>query len=257
MQILADIIASLPDGEVENVFIGLHWTAVVVRTGCERRCGLAATLREEHGKIGKPDVPDAGNLTRFTALQLAQFVLTSKGALGSIGMAAINALLPQFPDSWIDCNANEMILKYGKNKRVALIGHFSFVDDLRSKLDSLTVLEQKPQSGDLPAEAAPEILPMADVVAITGMTLTNHTLEGLLALCSPSALVMILGPSTPLSPLLFDRGVNLLSGVVVTEPDPVIRALMEGANFRQIRRVGARLVTMVRDKTVFNLDYPD
>jgi uncharacterized protein (DUF4213/DUF364 family) len=148
-----------------------------------------------------------------------------------------------------------LIIKHGKHKRVALIGHFTFVDELRSQLDSLTVLEQKPQPGDLPAEAAPEVLPFADVVAITGMTLTNHTLEGLLALCSRNALVMILGPSTPLSPLLFDHGVSLLSGVIVTDIDAVLRSLLQGANFRQIRKAGARLVTVVKEKTIINSGY--
>jgi uncharacterized protein (DUF4213/DUF364 family) len=38
------------------------------------------------------------------------------------------------------------------------------------------ILEQRPGLDDLPAEAAAEVIPQADVVAITGTSLINHTL---------------------------------------------------------------------------------
>jgi hypothetical protein len=76
------------------------------------------------------------------------------------------------------------------------------------------------------------------------MTLINHTLEGLLALCPPEAFVIVLGPSTPLTPLLFDHGVDILSGAVVTAIEPVLRIVSQGGNFRQVHRAGIRLVNM-------------
>jgi uncharacterized protein (DUF4213/DUF364 family) len=84
------------------------------------------------------------------------------------------------------------------------------------------------------------------VVAITGTSLLNHTFEGLLALCRPDAAILVLGPSTPLSPILFERGVRFLSGAIVEKVDAVLRAVSEGANFKQIKRRGVRLVTMRR-----------
>jgi uncharacterized protein (DUF4213/DUF364 family) len=248
MQILDEILASLPEGKVLDVWIGLHWTAVIVDVDGKPRCGLSATLREEHGHTREPDVPDAGELTRFSGRELAAPIQSKKATLASVGGAAINALLPQYPQAWIDCNASDLIVQSGKNKRVALVGHFSFVTELLSQVAHLDVLEQNPQPGDLPAHAADEILPNADVVAITGMTLTNHTLDHLLGLCSPKAEVMILGPSTPLSPVLFEHGVHLLSGAVVENIQPVIKAVTQGANFHQVRQSGARLVNMARDK---------
>ena len=41
------------------------------------------------------------------------------------------------------------------------------------------MLELAPRGDDLPSEAAPELIPTADVVAITGTTLLNRTFEGL------------------------------------------------------------------------------
>ncbi len=87
---------------------------------------------------------------------------------------------------------------------------------------------------------------MADIVAISGTTLINHTFEELMTLCRPDALVLVLGPSTPLSPVMFDYGVDILSGSVVVSTDAVLRAVSEGANFRQVHPYGVRLVTMQR-----------
>ena len=81
------------------------------------------------------------------------------------------------------------------------------------------MLELEPQGDDLPAAAAPEVLPQADVVGITGSTLANGTLEGLLALCRPEATVVLIGPTTPLSTVLFDYGADVLCGVLVDDPE--------------------------------------
>ncbi len=88
------------------------------------------------------------------------------------------------------------------------------------------------------------MLPRSQVVAITGMTLSNHTFESLLEMCSPHAQVVVLGPTTPLSPLLFEAGVHVISGSIVTEIDPVLQTVSQGGNFRQVHHAGVRLVNM-------------
>jgi uncharacterized protein (DUF4213/DUF364 family) len=247
MKLLDDLLATLPDGEVLDVCVGLHWTAVVVQENGQRRCGLASTLAAPHNHSAEPDVPQAGQLHTLSALELAHFTCTGQSPLTGIGIAATNALLPPQPELWHDLNAEEVIATHGTGKTVALIGSFPFVPRLRSRVGELFVLELNPGAGELPAEAAPDILPQADIVAITSMTLVNHSLEGLLRLCTPQAKVLLLGPSTPLSPLLFEHGIDMLSGAVVTNIDPVLNAIKQGANFRQVHRAGVRLITMSRD----------
>lgn len=56
------------------------------------------------------------------------------------------------------------------------------------------------------------LIPQEDLVAITGMALTNHTIERLLALCRPEACVILLGDTMPLSPVFFECGADALSG---------------------------------------------
>ena len=211
----------------------------------EIRCGLASTLQAPH-QHGKPTVPQAGSLEKMNGLALAALAQTEQPTLVSVGMAAVNALLPQRPGSWVDLNAEDVIAAHGAGQPVALIGHFPFVERLQARVERLTVLELNPQPGDLPVSMAADVLPTAKVVAITGMTLLNHTLDDLLKLCAPDTLVILLGPSVPLDPLLFGMGVDILCGSIVTSIDPVLAAVRQGATFRQVHRAGVRLVTVTK-----------
>jgi uncharacterized protein (DUF4213/DUF364 family) len=245
MGLIDDLLNTLPDGSVQNVQVGAFWTAVVVEVKGHQRCGLASSLRNEnHHHGGGPDVREAGQLMERSARELAGLVHSNSLMETAIGMATLNALLPEQEELWADLNAAEVIAQRGAGKQVALVGHFPFIPQLREQVGTLWVLEQRPQGEDLPASAASKVIPQADVVAITGTTLLNHTFEGLMALCRPEALVLLLGPSTPLSPILFDYGVHLLSGSVVEDIEAVLRAVSQGANFRQVHRQGVRLVTM-------------
>lgn len=59
---------------------------------------------------------------------------------------------------------------------------------------------------------------------------------------------MLLGPSTPLSRTLFDYGLDVLAGSVVTGKDKVLKSVSEGASFRQIKKTGGiRFVSIVKD----------
>jgi uncharacterized protein (DUF4213/DUF364 family) len=245
MNLLNDVLTTLPEGRVVNVNIGLHWTAVVVEVGGQQRCGLASTLHNEHSH-GAADIPMAGELENFSGLALADFIRADQTLLASVGMAAINALLPHDPKAWVDLNAEEVIARHGAGKSVVLVGHFPFIPRLQERVGELAVLERNPQPGDLPTTHAHALIPGADVVAITAMTLINHSLQALLELCNSQAKVILLGPTTPLSPILFDYGIDLLCGSIVTEISPVLLAVAQGANFRQVHHAGVRLVSIAR-----------
>jgi uncharacterized protein (DUF4213/DUF364 family) len=246
MQILDQILDDLPSGQVREVCIGLHWTAVVVETAGAIRCGLASTLHGQHDHRRSPDVPQAGKLENTSANELARWATGDAPVMASLGLAAINALLPPQPQLWNDENASEIIARFGAGKRVAMVGRFPFAPELLPRVGELLVLEQNPGLDDLPAEAAPEVLPSADLIAITGMTISNHTLEGLLSLCNPQAKVILLGPSTPLSPIFFEYGVDVVSGAVVTDIKPVLHLVLQGGNFRQVHHGGVRLVNIYK-----------
>ena len=255
MTVIDDLLAAVPAGQerILDVRIGAAWTAVVAEVDGARRSGLAATL----SRIGHdgPSVRNAGHLHECSSQELCELARSDSPAEVSVGIAAINALLPRAPSTWVDINASDVLAERGADKAVALVGHFPFVDWLRARVKTLWVLELAPQAGDLPASAAAEVIPQADIIALTSMTLLNHTFDGLMALRRPDAPVMLLGPSTPLTPLLFDYGVQLLSGAVVEEIDAVLRGVSQGAGFRQLHRLGVRLVTMARTQGFPGLRY--
>jgi uncharacterized protein (DUF4213/DUF364 family) len=104
------------------------------------------------------------------------------------------------------------------------------------------VFEKRLQEGDLPEEVMKHLLPRCDVVAISGTTLINHTFEGVLKLCRKDAFKVMLGASTPLIPVLFDYGIDVLSGCRVIDPDLVLSCVSQGAAFKQIG--GTKLLSM-------------
>lgn len=242
--VFKQIIPSLSDGQVISVNIGLFWTAVVLDLNGIQRCGLAATLSNdefEHARL--PAVKEAGWLEQHSALELVNGVFSNSYTEAGVGLATINALLPPIENP-IDLAAEDYIARQGVNSQVAVIGHFPFVSRLKDQVKKLWVLELNPKEEDLPASAAPEIIPQADILAITATTLINHTFEGIFNLRKPGAKVLLLGPSTPLSPVLFQYGIDVLSGSIVEDPATVLRLVRQGATFRQIRNHGVRLVTV-------------
>jgi uncharacterized protein (DUF4213/DUF364 family) len=243
MSILEEILDTLTDAPLEGVWMGLHWTAVIVTRGGRPRCGLASTLRgDSQAPHGEAPVRWAGHLLEHSALELAGLARSASTLEASIGVAAINALLEVDESACRDENALHTLQREGAGRRVALIGHFPFIPRLRPAVGELWVLEHRPQPGEFPAERAAELLPQADVVAITGTTLINHTLEDLLPLCRSEALVMILGPSTPLSPVLFRHGATMLAGSLVVDPATALRCVGQGATFQQVE--GVRTVVL-------------
>ena len=245
MGLYDDLILDLPDGILSNILVGIHWTAVVVEVEGNRFCGLASTQYGVHVHGGEPSVPNAGRLTQLHVRDLVKMILSDKPTMVSIGMATINALLLSGqPQNLETKDAESAIIERGAEKRVALVGHFPFITRLKTLVGHLDVLELEPQPGELAADAAPQVLSKADVVAITSMALVNHTLENLLNLCPPEAFVIILGPSTPLSRVMFNYGADLLAGSVVYGIDLVLQTIAQGGDFPQIRRAGVRLVSM-------------
>ena len=237
--LLQAIVESLTgDAPVRGVHIGAFWTAVL-----SRRCGLAATPNW----VGASWPTDESSmlLAGSSALATAQLALVGQPYPVSVGVAAINSLLSVDPADCVELNAMQLIASQGQGKYVAMVGHFPGVPELRERVGRLSVLELHPQEGDLPAGDADHVIPAADVVAITGSTIVNGTLDHLLGLCQPRSLVIVLGPSTPLSPVLFDYGVDVISGTLVEDEAAVLQQVSAGISFRQM--TGVRLVTLVRN----------
>lgn len=238
MRILDEIIAFLPedskDWKVKEVHTCTCWTAVV-----SKHCGLASTFLDRY--VPRRKVKGVGQLTWLTALELAEYAKSDILQEASIGMAAINSLIEIDESKCTEENAFAVLAEKGEGKRIAVIGYYPWVPRLRKIAKELWVIDTKPQVRDLPPEAAPQILPEVDVVAVTGTSFINHTVEALLNLCKDKFVLMV-GPTTPLSPVLFDYGVDVIAGAKVVDPEQVILTISEGAMLPQVR--GIKFLTM-------------
>jgi hypothetical protein len=239
MKIFDDLISSLKgnDFPIKSVHTCVFWTAVITK-----HCGLSSTFRDE-GPSHDRGVRDVGNLTRKTALELAEYAKSKSLLEASIGMATINSLIDIDESRCIEKNAFEIILEKGKDKNVAIVGHFPWIPKLKGKTKNLWVLEQRLREGDLPAGEADRILPQCEVVGITGTSFINHTLEWLLK-PSEKAYTVLIGPTSPISPILFDHGIDAICGSKVIDPDQLIRSISEGATFKEV--TGVRLLTLTK-----------
>ena len=233
--LIKDILFSLKnDYQVSDIRTCVYWTAVT-----SLGCGLASTLAVLIPVSERNQVEQAGNLLPSGAKELAQLSFSPRILEASIGLASINSIISVGKSRYLELNAEEEIVFRGRGKRIAVIGHFPFVNKLRTIAEKLWVFELpgRGRPGDLTGKEIETLLPQAEVVAITSTTLINHTLGGILALVAPQAYKIMLGPSTPLSPVLFDYGFNTIAGSVVVDRDLVLRSISQGANFRQVQGV--------------------
>jgi hypothetical protein len=249
--LLHELLAAIDsDAPVADVRVGLHWTVLLTADG---RAGIANAnlMPHEHGSA---DVEAAGTLIGRSAREVAGWALNGRPVERGIGVAAINALLPLparaddpvAPGSHLltDLNAADLLLERAPGKTVVVVGHFPFLPQLEAVAGRLFILERDPAPGEYPASAAAEIVPQADVAAITGSAIVNGTLEELLGLCRPDAYVVVLGPSTPLHPLVLRRGVAAIAGSIVTEPRVCMEYVSQASTYRQLR--GVRKMVLLR-----------
>ncbi len=242
MSIFSELLATLPPEPipVRNVVIGVHWTLVA-----SQHASLASTLFN-CGPHGSSHMRDVGKLIGKSAQELAGWIESDNLLEASVGIAAFNSLIEVDQNRLRhNVNASEVIEQKSRDKNLVIVGHFPFAPRMKSIARNLWIVEKKPYGDDFPEDAAQELIPQADVVAITGTAFINHTIEGLLSLCRPDATVLILGPSTPMVPLLFDYGINYLSGSLVLNEADTVRTVQQGASFPQVE--GVQVVTMVQD----------
>jgi uncharacterized protein (DUF4213/DUF364 family) len=240
MKILDDLISVLNlEAEVRDIRQGLFYTAVLTRS-----CGLGATLPGDVLKQEQPSVERPGFLLTRTPLELTRMAYSESILEAAIGMATINSLLEIDGGLCDDLNAGKLIAERGSGKAVVIVGHFPFIPKLREVVSDLWVIEKNPREGDFGEAEAEILIPQADVVGITGTAFTNHTIEQLLKMCNPKAYIVVLGGTTPLSTVLFDYGVNAISGTKVIDAELTLCCVSQGATYRQIK--GIRQLTMTR-----------
>jgi hypothetical protein len=241
MQLLEELIHSLKrDLPVTAGVVGSHLIAVA-----SRRLGLAAHLPRVEG--GKPVSSEKAifSLVGRSARDLAMWLMGDEWLRAGIGMASLNSLLEIDCGKLREINAKHIIADRAAGKNLMVVGHFPFVNIIRPYVRNLWVMEKKPGAEHISEEEGYQLLPEADVVAITGSSLINHTFGRIMSHCRSNSFKIMLGPSTPLSPVLFDYGLDAIGGALVEVVNTVLAEVEQGAAFRNLK--GVRAVVMAKD----------
>ncbi len=239
MGFLEQLLDRLPGGgeAARGVWIGPYWTLVRAEGGA----GLAATVLGEgptHGERAQR-LAGAGRLTALTARELAEGVLSDFPLERSVGLAALNALLPEPQGRVTERNAGELAAERGAGQTVGVVGWFPFIPRLREVAAAVEVFEKEPDTGWTMTEERAERLARCDGLCVTASTLVNGTLEGILRAARPGAWKMLVGPSAPVCREALGLGFEAVCGARVGEVEAVARVIQEGGCFQQIRRTGA------------------
>ncbi|HEY7577063.1 MAG TPA: DUF364 domain-containing protein [Acetobacteraceae bacterium] len=249
---------------VERAVVGLFFTGVKLDTGVAGAC--ATPLRSIPEAVCCPSsamaMPFPGKLRGRLARDLLKETEAISGIRRAVGVAAMNALAAMcwdrraVPDAELRTGVDAYdAASIRPGEHVVVVGAFvPFLKALKRAGHAYTVLEMDPATlkpDELahfrPAEQAAQVVPHADVLLITGTTLLNDTLEGLLALCRPNARVVVVGPTVGLYPDAFlRRGVDVLGGVHVTQPDAFLDVLAEGGSGYHFFGRSAEKVVLVR-----------
>jgi uncharacterized protein (DUF4213/DUF364 family) len=242
-RILRGLCGPARDVRVSDVRIGLGYTAVRL---ADDRTGVAYTFRDL-ARGGCSVFQGVRPLAGRPAADLLALLASRDAIEAGVGLACANALANRLEVGRREGDVLEQ-LEVRPEDDVAMVGHFGpLVDALRERARSLTIYERVAEPTGLlrPREEAAAGLARCQIALITGTSIVNHTVDGLLEAARGCREVALVGASTPLLPEAFDgAAVTMLSGVVVTAPDEVLRVVSEGGGMRQfgphVRKVTVR-----------------
>ncbi len=121
-----------------------------------------------------------------------------------------------------------------QSDKIVMIGYIgSFHLKLQRITKNVLVIDDRLEDLKVPylesSEATEKSMQDADIVLITGSSIVNNTLEELLMWSAHAREVAVVGPTAGFLPEpLFKRGVTILSGMQVLNPEKVLNIIEEG-----------------------------
>ncbi|NLI78730.1 MAG: DUF364 domain-containing protein [Candidatus Riflebacteria bacterium] len=245
-QLIDQVIRAIPAARLDRkvTLVAAYAFFTAVRS---YRLGLSMTLTDDaiFPKANHVPVRHMGHIEEQPLAELVGWTSSDQPIERSIGMAALNSCLTYEGLHFHEGNALDLTARLGKGKNVVVVGHFPHLDRIKTVARQMLILEKRPLPGDLPAEEASRVVPQADVITMTGVTCLNDTVEGLLALKRPGAVCIILGPTVPMSTVLFEAGADIIAGAWVEDEAAALPMLAQGATSRLLK--GSRNVLAAQD----------
>jgi uncharacterized protein (DUF4213/DUF364 family) len=244
-QVLAE---SLEDITLERVVVGLFFIGVKLSNGQGGMCYTPVKMIPE--AVCCPSsaqaMPQSGKLKGRKAAEILEDLFSPRPLKKAIAIAVLNGLseicrqkkrddayqyiLTADPIDYLTIPQDAYAVVVG-----ALVPYFKLFKANKQAFGILELDVRTLKADELPfyiePEKADEAIAKADLLIITGTTLLNDTLEGLLAKRKPGAKVIVVGPTVSMLPdAFFKRGVVGLGGVTVTSADDLLNIIAEAGS---------------------------
>jgi uncharacterized protein len=227
---------------IADVRIGLYLTAVRLS---DNSFGVASTLTDSH-PICTKEKREFGDFTpsKIKGQKVSDLFETPKESniILTLKIAVLNAISSKLILSGnykvlTNCDPIDLI-DLSAQKTITIVGAFhSYIEKISETNNRLYVLEldestlnQDQMQFYIPANEYPKILPVSDIVIITGLTLINNTIDDLLSAIPQKAKVIVTGPSSSIIPdALFANNVEIIGATQITKPDILFDIVSEAA----------------------------
>jgi uncharacterized protein (DUF4213/DUF364 family) len=247
---------------ISDVRLGIHLSAVGLSDGS---VGVASTLLEnEYHCIKKNRDFEDFTPAKITGQKVTHlFEIHKKSSIiDTLKIAVLNAF-----SSTLLANGNYRIVEHADpidlldlnpTKTVTIVGAFhSYIQKVSASGNKLHVLElnedaliEEYKKYYVPAADYQTVIPHSDIVIITGLTLVNNTIDGLLDSVTSRSKVIVTGPSSSLIPdILFQNKVAIIGATRITKPDLLFSLVSQaGAGFHLFKYCAEKICVVNEQK---------
>ena len=247
-QVRSALDGTLEEIYLERVVLGLFFTGVKLSNGVGGLCATPIKMIPE--AVCCPSsakaMPNSGKLHGQKAARVLEDLTSQNPLKKTVAIAALNALAEtcrqaeQRPNYEFLIDADPLdYIKIPAGANTLVVGALlPYLRMLRTNGFAYGILELDPRTlkpEELPYYIQPAdtdtAVAKADYLLITGTTLINDTLEGLLAHRKEGAKAVLVGPTASLPPgPFFKRGIVGLGGITVTNADGMLDIIGEAGS---------------------------
>ena len=242
-----------------DVRVGLHLTGVRLS---DNSFGTSATLTFEGPFCSKTD-RDFGAFTplNIRGKKVEELFHEKKDSalLSTLRSAVLNAYSSKLITTGNytiieDCDPVQL-LEFDSPKTVTIVGAFhSYIKRIAATGNKLNVLElsenaltEEHRKYFVPAKEYKTVIPVSDIIIITGQTLVNSTIDDLLSVVPDKAQVVVSGPTVSIIPdVLFERGVTIIGAMRITDPEVMFDVISQGGTGYHLFEYCAQKISIIK-----------
>lgn len=240
----------------DRIVLGLGYSGVELSTFSHGTfLGVAYTLPDLVRSKACGKLQNSGSLTDLKLQELLKWAYSPPSLQKIIGVATLNAFsqyilkvinpYEKMKEDLIDS------LHLNEESKIFFIGMIKpMIRRIGKITKNITIIENRiPNSPEFEKFAFKTSIEQlngmdlrTDALFITGTALLNNTIDAILEKFKHKAKkIMLIGPTASMIPdILFDRGVDVVAGMYMKEPDAVVRIIQEGGGTMNFKKFGKK-----------------